>query len=60
VAVRVAPALAKALKVTEPFPLPVAPDVIDAHDTLVLAVQRHPARVDTLIGVPAPPAAPML
>ena len=32
---------------TEPFPAPVAPDVIVSHDALLAAVHAHPVTADT-------------
>jgi hypothetical protein len=61
VPVRAAPVvLAATRKVTLPFPLPVAPAVIVIHGTVLPADQAHPAAEVTVIGVPAPPEAPML
>jgi hypothetical protein len=51
--------LADTVNVTEPFPLPVAPDAIAIHETLPAAVQLQPALVDTAMGVPAAAPAPM-
>jgi hypothetical protein len=47
------------LNATDPFPLPLAPDVTVIHDALLLAVHGHPLAAETLTGVPAPPAALM-
>jgi hypothetical protein len=58
VPLRAAPVLAATLKVTVPLPLFVAPDVIVAHDTLLVADHAHPAAATTATGVPAPPPAP--
>lgn len=55
VPVRAAPVLAATLKLTDPFPLPLAPDVIAIHSTLLLAVQVQPDVVVTLTGPPGPP-----
>ena len=47
------------MNVTEPFPLPVAPDAIAIHETLPAAVQLQPALVETAMGVPVPAPAAM-
>lgn len=59
VPLRAAPVLAATVKLTVPFPLPLAPDVIVNHGTLLDAVHEHPAAVVTATGVPAPPDAPI-
>jgi hypothetical protein len=41
-----------------PGPLPVAPDTIVNHGTLLVAVHVHPTAVVTAIGVPVPAVAP--
>jgi hypothetical protein len=51
--------LAATVNVTAPSSVPLAPDVIVIHGTLLPAVHRHPAWVDTFT-VPGPPVAPML
>jgi hypothetical protein len=51
--------LAATVNVTEPLPLPVEPDAMVIHETLVAAVQPQPALVDTAMGVPAAAPAPM-
>jgi hypothetical protein len=56
VAVRAAPVLAAALKLTVPFPVPFPPDVIVSQDALLAAVQAHPAPAVTLT-LPVPPPA---
>ena len=53
---RAAPVLAAALNATEPFPLPLAPEVTVSHAALLLAVQAQPVPLDT-VTVPVPPAA---
>jgi hypothetical protein len=46
------------VNVAEPLPLPVEPDAMVIHETLVAAVQLQPVPVETAIGVPPPaPAA---
>jgi hypothetical protein len=60
VPLRAAPVLAATVNVTVPFPLPVAPDVTAIQGTVLPADQAHPGGDVTAIGVPAPPAAPML
>lgn len=55
VPVRAAPVLAATLKPTDPFPVPLAPDVTAIHCTLLLAVQVQPDGVVTLTGPPGPP-----
>jgi hypothetical protein len=54
---RAAPALAPAVNATEPFPLPVAPDVTEIHAALLVDVHVHPAAVVTVTDGPAPPPA---
>jgi hypothetical protein len=56
VPVRAGPMFAPTLNPTEPFPLPLAPDVTVIHVALLTAVHRHPACVDTAT-VPASPDA---
>ena len=51
--------LSGAVKPTEPLPVPVAPDVMVIHDTLLRAVQEQCAAVVTVTGLPDPPAAGM-
>jgi hypothetical protein len=55
VPVRAAPVLAATSKPTDPFPLPLAPDVTVIHCTLLPAVQVQPDVVVTLTGPPRPP-----
>jgi hypothetical protein len=55
--VRAAPVLAATVKVTDPLPLPVAPEVTVIHCTLLAAVHAHPTAAVTVTGVPAPPVA---
>jgi hypothetical protein len=43
--------------VTLPSPTPVAPDVTESHDVLLLAVHGHPFAVVIEIGLAAPPPA---
>jgi hypothetical protein len=57
VPVRAAPVFAVALVDTVPLPVPLAPAVIDNHDTLLAAVHVHPAAVVTVTGPAAPPPA---
>jgi hypothetical protein len=52
---RVGPAFAAAVKFTEPFPEPVAPDVIVSHGALLADVQLQPLPAVTLT-LPDPPA----
>ena len=40
--------------VTEPLPLPTAPDVIVSQETLLVAVHVHPLTAETLTVGPAP------
>ena len=57
VPVRAAPVLTAALIATLPFPLPLAPAVIDSPDTLLVAVHAQPLPAVTVTGpVPPPPA----
>jgi hypothetical protein len=58
VPVRAAPVFAAALIETPPLPVPLAPPVIDNHDTLVVAIHVHPAVAVTVTGPVAPPPAP--
>jgi hypothetical protein len=53
---RVPPGFAATLNATEPFPVPLAPDVMVIHETLLLAVHAQPLAVVTLTE-PEPPAA---
>ena len=53
---RAPPVLAAALKATEPFPVPLPPEVIEIHGAPLLAVQVHVLPEDTPT-VPVPPAA---
>jgi hypothetical protein len=55
VPLRAAPVLAAIVKLTVPLPLPLVPVVMASHESLLLAVQAHPAAADTVTGVPAPP-----
>ena len=57
VPVRAAPVFTAALIDTLPFPLPLAPAVIDNHDTLLVAVHAQPVPVVTVTGPMAPPPA---
>lgn len=58
VPLRAPPEFAPTLKPTDPFPLPLAPDVTVIHDALLDAVQvQLLPTVVTAIGVPLPPAA---
>jgi hypothetical protein len=61
--IRIEPARAASVfaaieNVTLPGPLPVAPDTIVNHGTLLVAVHVHPTAVVTAIGVPVPAVAP--
>jgi hypothetical protein len=56
VALRAAPVVAAALYCTSPLPLPVAPDAIVSHDSLLDALHEHPSVVVTVTR-PVPPAA---
>jgi hypothetical protein len=58
VPVRAAPVFAAALIETPPLPVPLAPAVIDNHDTLLVAVHVHPAVAVTVTGPVAPPPPP--
>ena len=53
---RAPPVLAATLNATEPFPLPLAPEVTVTHAALLLAVQAQPLPADTAT-VPVPPDA---
>lgn len=59
VPVRASPMFAATLIATVPLPVPLAPEVIDNQDALVVAVHVHPAAAVTAIGPAAPPAAPV-
>ena len=52
-------AFAATVNVTVPPPLPLAPDVIVNHASLLTAVHAQPAIVVTVTVVPAPPDAPI-
>jgi len=54
---RAAPLLAATAIVTAPLPLPLAPDAIEIHDTLLVAVHGHPDAVVTETEVPVDPPA---
>ncbi len=56
---RAGPSLAATKKVTVPLPLPAAPEVMVVHWTVLEAVHAQPAPAVTVMGVPAPPAAPI-
>jgi len=43
---------------TLPLPLPLVPETIVNHGTLLVAAHVHPVVAETAIGEPAPPAAP--
>jgi hypothetical protein len=58
VPLRAAPLLTAALIDTVPLPVPLAPDVIDNHDALLVAVHVHPVPVVTVTGLVAPPPPP--
>jgi hypothetical protein len=54
---RAAPVFALTLKVTVPFPLPLAPEVTTIHDALLTAVHEQAFDAVTVIVAPGPPAA---
>jgi hypothetical protein len=54
---RASPVLAATLKATEPFPLPLPPEVIEIQDAPLLAVQAQLLPVDTPTDPLPPPAA---
>jgi hypothetical protein len=54
---RAAPGLAAALIDTVPLPVPLAPDVTDNHEVLLVAVHVQPEPVVTVTGPTAPPPA---
>jgi hypothetical protein len=56
VPVRAAPVFAWALKPTEPLAVPLAPEVMESHPALLVAVHAHPLVVVTAT-VPVPPLA---
>ena len=51
------PVFAATLNVTVPLPVPLAPELIVIHDAPLVAVHGHPPAAETVMGVPAPPAA---
>jgi hypothetical protein len=51
--------LAETLNLTVPPPLPLVGGFTVIHDAWLVAVQAHPADVEIVIVVPAPPDAPM-
>ena len=53
------PVFAATRNATAALPLPEAPDVTVIQDALLIAVQLQPAALDTVIGEPVPPAAPI-
>jgi hypothetical protein len=53
------PGFAATVKVTEPLPLPIAPDTTVIHGRLLTADHVHPLAAATLTSGPAPPPAPM-
>ena len=57
VPVRAAPVLAATVILTIPLPEPLAPEVIESHETSGVAVQAQPPAVLTDTGLAAPPAA---
>jgi len=59
VPVRAAPVFATTLKPTGPFPVPLAPDVMAIHESLLVAVHAQPAPAVT-VTVPVEAAAPTL
>ena len=59
VPVRAPPMFAATLIATVPLPVPLAPEVIDNQDALVVAVHVHPAAAVTAIGPAVPPPAPV-
>src|SRR3954465_13308769 len=54
---RAAPVFAATENFTVPFPLPLAPDVMEIHESAVVAVQVQPADAVTVRSVPAPAVA---
>jgi hypothetical protein len=56
VPVRAGPMFAPTLNPTEPFPLPLAPDVTVIHTALLTALHRQPAGVDTATEPASPDA----
>jgi hypothetical protein len=59
VPVRTSPVFAVALTATVPSPVPLAPEVIESHDTLLVADHVHSSVVMTANGPAAPPLAPI-
>jgi hypothetical protein len=57
VPVRALPVFAATLKLTDPFAVPVAPDVMAIHESLLVAVHLQPAPAVT-VTVPVVAAAP--
>ena len=51
------PVLAATLNPTDPFPLPLAPEVTSTHPALLLAVQVQPLPLVDTSTVPVPPVA---
>ena len=52
-----APVFAATVNVTVPLLVPLAPELIVIHAAPLVAVHWHPPAAETVIGVPAPPAA---
>ena len=59
VPVRAPPVFAATLIATVPLPVPLAPEVTDNQDVLVVAVHVHPAAAVTASGPAVPPPAPI-
>jgi hypothetical protein len=57
VPLRAAPVFAATLNATDPSPLPLVPDVMVIHASLLVAVQAQPPVVETATGLPAPAVA---
>jgi len=60
VPVRAPPMFAATLIATVPLPVPLAPEVIDNQDALVVTVHVHPAAAVTAIGPAVQPPAPVV
>jgi hypothetical protein len=58
VALRTSPVLTATLTAMVPSPVPLAPDVIDSHDAVLVADQAHSSIVATVIGPATPPLDP--
>jgi hypothetical protein len=57
VPLRAAPVFAATVNATDPPPLPLAPDVMVIHDSLLVAVHVQPLAVETATGLAAPAVA---